>query len=89
MHEVRLQGVRLLRGRRPINVAAAAALLAHLENPPLLKFVEQHLEMGDGFSVEVYGTLAAETKEKFNAVGEAVGFPIKYYDTTRVGYTRL
>ena len=66
-----------------------AALLAHLENPPLLKFVEQHLEMGDGFSVEVYGTLAAETKEKFNAVGEAVGFPIKYYDTTRVGYTRL
>ena len=66
-----------------------AALLAHLENPPLLKFVEQHLEMGDGFSVEVYGTLAPETKEKFNAVGEAVGFPIKYYDTTRVGYTRL
>ena len=66
-----------------------AALLAHLENPPLLKFVEQHLEMGDGFSVEVYGTLAQETKEKFNAVGEAVGFPIKYYDTTRVGYTRL
>ena len=54
-----------------------------------MKFVEQHLEMGDGFSVEVYGTLAAETKEKFNAVGEAVGFPIKYYDTTRVGYTRL
>ena len=33
--------------------------------------------------------LAAETKEKFNAVGEAVGFPIKYFDTTRVGYTRL
>merc|ERR1712137_1349341 len=36
------------------------ALLKHLQNPPLLKFVEQHLEMGDGFSVEVYGTLADE-----------------------------
>jgi len=30
-----------------------AALLAHLANPPLQKFVEAHGEMGDGFSVEV------------------------------------
>ena len=64
------------------------ALLKHLENPPLLKFVEQHLEYGDDFAVEVYGTLADETKEKFNAVGEAVGFGIKYFDT-KLGYSRV
>ena len=30
-----------------------AALLAHLANPPLQKFIEEHGAMGDGFSVEV------------------------------------
>merc|ERR550537_2096227 len=60
-----------------------AALLAHLTNPPLVKFVEQHGEMGDDFSIEVYGTLADETKAAFSASG----FPIKYFDT-RLGYSR-
>ena len=40
------------------------ALLFHLTNPPLQKFVQQHSEeFGDGFSIEIYGTLDAETKE--------------------------
>ena len=43
-----------------------AALLFHLTNPPLVKFVEQHGEMGDKFEVEVYGTLSVETKEAFS-----------------------
>lgn len=60
-----------------------ASLLQHLTNPPLVKFVEQHGEMGDDFSIEVYGTLADETKAAFSAAG----FPIKYFDT-KLGYTR-
>ena len=61
-----------------------AALLFHLTNPPLVKFVEQHGEMGDKFEVEVYGTLSVETKEAFSASG----FPIKYFDT-KFGYSRI
>ena len=33
--------------------------------------------MGDGFEIEVYGTLSAETKHAFSASG----FKIKYFDT--------
>ena len=61
-----------------------ASLIFHLKNPPLVKFVEQHGEMGDDFSIEVYGTLSKETKEAFSASG----FPIKYYDTL-FGYSRV
>jgi len=61
-----------------------AALLLHLTNPPLVKFVEQHGEMGDKFEIEVYGTLSVETKEAFSASG----FPIKYFDTM-FGYSRI
>jgi len=61
-----------------------ASLLFHLTNPPLQKFVEQHGEFGDDFSIEVYGTLADETKEKFSASG----FQIKYFDT-KFGYSRV
>merc|ERR1711998_449222 len=64
-----------------------AALLAHLSNPPLQKFLQQHSEMGDGFSVEIYGTLAPETKEIFNGAAKDVGFTVKYYDS-KLGYSR-
>jgi len=60
-----------------------AALLFHLANPPLVKFVGQHGELGDNFSIEVYGTLSDETKAAFSASG----FPIKYFDT-KLGYSR-
>ena len=63
---------------------ASLNIFASLTNPPLQKFVQQHSEeYGDGFSIEIYGTLDAETKEKFSATG----FPIKYFDT-RLGYSR-
>merc|ERR1711918_134901 len=61
-----------------------ASLLFHLTNPPLVKFVEQHGEMGDDFSIEVYGTLADDTKKTFSAAG----FPIKYFDS-KFGYSRV
>ena len=59
------------------------ALVNHLSNPPLVKFVEQHGEWGDGFKIEVYGTLDDGTKEAFSASG----FDITYYDTV-LGYSR-
>ena len=66
------------------SVETERVALFHLTNPPLQKFVQQHSEeYGDGFSIEIYGTLDAETKEKFSATG----FPIKYFDT-RLGYSR-
>ena len=65
-----------------------AALLAHLPNPPLQTFIGQHLEMGDGFSVEIYGTLAPETKEAFSGAAKEIGFEVKYFET-KLGYTRL
>uniref|UniRef100_A0A7S3SUP7 ABM domain-containing protein n=1 Tax=Emiliania huxleyi TaxID=2903 RepID=A0A7S3SUP7_EMIHU len=61
-----------------------ASLLFHLTNPPLVKFVEQHGEMGDDFSVEIYGTIAPATKEACNALP----FPVKYFDT-KFGYSRV
>jgi (4S)-4-hydroxy-5-phosphonooxypentane-2,3-dione isomerase len=61
-----------------------ASLLFHLTNPALVKFVQEHGEYGDDFSIEVYGTLADETKAAFTASG----FPIKYFDTM-FGYSRF
>ena len=64
---------------------APKPILFHLTNPPLQKFVQQHSEeFGDGFSIEIYGTLDAETKKKF----DATGFAIKYFDT-KLGYSRV
>ena len=61
-----------------------ASLLFHLANPPVTKFVQEHGEYGTDFSIEVYGTLADETKAKLTALG----FPIKFFDTV-FGYSRL
>ena len=61
-----------------------ASLLFHLTNPPLQKFVGEHTEWGDGFEIEIYGTLDKATKEAFSATG----FPIKYFDSA-LGYSRL
>ena len=60
------------------------ALLFHLENPPLQKFIEQHGEMGDNFSVEIYGTVSEKTK----IICDALPFPVKYYDSV-LGYSRI
>ena len=65
-----------------------AALVFHLENPPLLDFVEKHLQLGDGLAIEVYGTLAQGTKDKFDEVGRAVGFEVTYFDT-KFGFSRV
>ena len=60
------------------------ALIAHINNPPVQRYVEQHAELGDGFEIEIYGKLKNET---IQAV-EALGVPFKHFVTTDVGYVR-
>ena len=61
-----------------------AALLAHLQNPPVADYLKIHAELGDGFTVEVYGNLAEATIEAINGID----IPWKHHRTTRVGYIR-
>jgi len=60
------------------------ALIAHINNPPVQRYVEQHAELGDGFEIEIYGKLE---KEAIEAV-KALGVPFKHFVTTGVGYVR-
>ena len=61
-----------------------AALLAHLQNPPVGEYLKAHAELGDGFTVEIYGNLAEATIEAVNALG----IPWKHHRTSHVGYIR-
>lgn len=56
-----------------------AALLAHLANPPLQKFVEEHGAMGDGFSVEVR---TAHERTEHTPARMRVAQPPPYYAHT-------
>ena len=61
-----------------------AALGAHLENPAVGTYLEQHFELADDFQVEVYGTLGDATLE----VALGLPFPVKVF-TTQLGYSRV
>ena len=37
------------------------ALIAHINNPPVQRYVEQHAKLGDGFEIEIYGKLEKES----------------------------
>ena len=60
------------------------ALMTHINNPPVQRYVEQHAKLGDGFEIEIYGKLG---KEAIAAV-KALGVPFKHFVTTDVGYVR-
>lgn len=60
------------------------ALLTHITSDACANYVAAHEKLGEDISVELYGTLAADTKV---ALKEA-GFEAKYYETA-CGYTRL
>ncbi len=60
------------------------AFLAHLVNPPVGDYLAKHAELGDSFSVEVYGTVGAECR----ATMESIGLPLKIYETI-CGYSRV
>ena len=60
------------------------AFLLHTSNPPVLDYVGKHAELGDGFSIEIYG----DVSEAVLANIEELGFTLKHFRTTRVGYVR-
>ena len=61
-----------------------AAFLAHLANPPVREYLKGHADLGDGFSVEVYGTVGGECR----AALEATGLPLKIFKSM-CGYSRV
>lgn len=70
-----------------------AALLQHLENPPVGDYLTKHAELaaarngrndGPGLALEIYGTLQPETK----AAVDALGVQVRYYETA-FGYSRV
>ncbi len=60
------------------------AFLAHLANPSVEEYLQGHAELGDGFTVEVYGTVGEKCKEVMNATG----LPLKFFES-KCGYSRV
>ena len=65
-----------------------AALLNHLNNPPVQDYVQKHMEIAESLEVEIYGTLSDETFNFLTDAWNEAGIPFKYFKTTRVGFVR-
>ena len=65
-----------------------AALIFHINNPPVGKYVEKHFELADSFEIEIYGKLASETIEFLSDAWGSANIPFKHFKTTNVGYYR-
>ena len=65
-----------------------AALIFHINNPPVGKYVEKHFELADSFEIEIYGKLAIETIEFLSDAWGSANIPFKHFKTTNVGYYR-
>ncbi|QNI53892.1 putative antibiotic biosynthesis monooxygenase domain protein [Synechococcus sp. BIOS-E4-1] len=61
-----------------------AAFAVHVSNPTVQEYLQKHAELGDGFSVEVYGTVEAECR----TLMESFGLPLKIFES-RLGYSRF
>ena len=64
--------------------ANSDAFLKHTSNPPVLEYVRQHAQLGEGFTLEIYGNVTAAVIENI----AELGFPLKHFKTTKVGYVR-
>ena len=64
--------------------ANSDAFLQHTSNPPVLEYVGQHAQLGEGFTLEIYGNVTAAVIENI----ADLGFPLKHFKTTKVGYVR-
>ena len=60
------------------------AMVHHINNPPVVSYVEKHQEIADKFEIEVYGNITDET---INAI-KALNVPFKHFKTTDDGYIR-
>ena len=61
-----------------------AAFAAHVSNPPVQAYLQKHAELGDSFSIEVYGTVGDDCR----TLMESFGLPLKIFET-RLGYSRV
>lgn len=57
---------------------------AHVSNPPVQEYLQQHAELGDGFSIEVYGTVGDVCRKLM----ESFGLPLKIHPS-KLGYSRV
>ena len=60
------------------------AFAAHVSNPPVQEYLQKHAELGDGFSIEVYGTIG----DACIKLMESFGLPLKIYQS-KLGYSRV
>ena len=60
------------------------AFAVHVSNPPVQEYLQKHAELGDGFSIEVYGTVGDDCKKLM----ESFGLPLKIYES-KLGYSRV
>ena len=61
-----------------------AAFSAHVSNPSVQEYLQKHAELGDGFSVEVYGTVGDDCRKLMGSFG----LPLKFFETS-LGYSRV
>ena len=60
------------------------AFKEHVSNAPVQKYLQKHAELGDGFSIEVYGTVGDECRRLM----ESFDLPLKIFNT-KLGYSRV
>ena len=60
------------------------AFAAHVSNPPVQEYLQKHAELGDGFSIEVYGTVGDACRKLM----ESFELPLKIY-ASKLGYSRV
>ena len=60
------------------------AFIAHLANPAVGEYLQEHPKLADDFTVEVYGTVGDKCLE----VIKGTGVPFKVF-TTKLGYSRV
>ena len=63
--------------------ADSLALIFHLENPPLQKYLNDVSPLLDSFTVELYGSISAEAVQMLRTTGT----PTTHYET-KFGYIR-
>ena len=60
------------------------AFATHVSNPPVQEYLQKHAELGDRFSIEVYGTVGDDCRKLM----ESFGLPLKIYPS-KLGYSRV
>ena len=60
------------------------AFIAHLANPAISEYLQEHPKLADDFTVEVYGTVGDKCLEVMNGTG----VPFKVFQS-KLGYSRL